>query len=727
MPVLSTLGAAIANVYGFTSGLIKDQYFNLVSLLLPGNGTNGAQNNTFLDSSTNNFTITRNGDTTQGTFSPFSQTGWGNYFDGSNDYLSIANNSAFNISTGDFTLETWVYINSLPSSGNTEGLVTITNASIVNYSSVTLRMFIDSAAKIVLDAGSSSTGASTPLFNITSANAISLNTFTHIAFVRSGSTFVLYINGKAEVTASSSATLYWDSSKIFNIAADGGGTRPSDGYFSNLRLVTSQALFTGSTVGTTYFTPSIQPLTTTSIGATGSGVAASLTGTVALLTCQANRFRDASSNNLTITANNGAAVTPFSPFAPTSSYSAAAVGGSGYFDGSGDYLSIADNAAFTMGTSDFTVEAWVYCTATDFASSRYIIAQRNASADTSISFAMNFVGGGARKVRLLCFDSGGASYEAACATDVLNLNEWTHIAGVRNGATLRIYVNGVQQGTANISTASLVDSDGSVAIGRLGDANFYYWLGYISNVRITKGGCLYPSGTQFTPPTAPLTTTVSAGTVSLLTNFTNAGVVDATAKNVLETEGNAQISTAQSKWGGGSISIPKTSTDYLKSNLPVTDLCAFGSGDFVIEFWLRLAAVPGSGQIGIVYDSRPSATNGAYAMLYIDNATLKYYVSSADRITGSTLSINNWYYIAVARASGSTRLYIDGTQSGSTYPDSTVYLNGSQRPLIGTSGNSPSSSEAINGFIDDLRVTKGSARGYSGSTITVPSGPFPQQ
>ena len=48
-----------------------DPYFYDVTLLLSGDGTNGGQNNTFLDSSTNNFTITRNGNTTQGSFSPY--------------------------------------------------------------------------------------------------------------------------------------------------------------------------------------------------------------------------------------------------------------------------------------------------------------------------------------------------------------------------------------------------------------------------------------------------------------------------------------------------------------------------------------------------------------------------------------------------------------------------------------------------------------------------------
>jgi hypothetical protein len=61
-----------------------DPDFANTVLLLHGDGTNGAQNNTFLDSSTNNFTITRNGNTTQGSFSPFSKPDgrFGNFFDG---------------------------------------------------------------------------------------------------------------------------------------------------------------------------------------------------------------------------------------------------------------------------------------------------------------------------------------------------------------------------------------------------------------------------------------------------------------------------------------------------------------------------------------------------------------------------------------------------------------------------------------------------------------------
>jgi len=77
-------------------------------MLLHGDGTNGGQNNTFLDSSTNNFTITRNGNTTQGTFSPYGDN-WSNYFTGSTTYLSVANATLLQLSGSQFTIEGWFY------------------------------------------------------------------------------------------------------------------------------------------------------------------------------------------------------------------------------------------------------------------------------------------------------------------------------------------------------------------------------------------------------------------------------------------------------------------------------------------------------------------------------------------------------------------------------------------------------------------------------------------
>ena len=91
-----------------------DPYWQYTTLMLHGNGTNGAQNNTFLDSSTNNFTITRNGNTTQGTFTPYGPTGnWSNYFPGgTGNIITIPDSTAFTFGTGDLTIECFLFVTS---------------------------------------------------------------------------------------------------------------------------------------------------------------------------------------------------------------------------------------------------------------------------------------------------------------------------------------------------------------------------------------------------------------------------------------------------------------------------------------------------------------------------------------------------------------------------------------------------------------------------------------
>ena len=114
-----TLGPGFT-LTGFTLGqptvvisnsTINDPYSQYVTLLLNANNTGGTQNNTFLDSSSNNFSITRNGNTTQGSFSPYGSN-WSNYFNGTTDYLYAGQNDAFSFGTGNFTVEFFVYTSS---------------------------------------------------------------------------------------------------------------------------------------------------------------------------------------------------------------------------------------------------------------------------------------------------------------------------------------------------------------------------------------------------------------------------------------------------------------------------------------------------------------------------------------------------------------------------------------------------------------------------------------
>jgi len=133
---------------------------------------------------------------------------------------------------------------------------------------------------------------------------------------------------------------------------------------------------------------------------------------------------------------------------------------------------------------------------------------------------------------------------------------------------------------------------------------------------------------------------------------------------------------------------------------------AFGTGDFNVDFQVRFNTVSGIPQI--IYDSRPTATNGFYPTIYANGDKLTYLTNSSDRISGTTsLVANTQYHVALTRSGPSTRLFLDGVQEGSTYLDSNTYINGTSRPMIGADGTNGTA--PFDGWIDELRVKKGEA------------------
>jgi hypothetical protein len=242
----------------------------------------------------------------------------------------------------------------------------------------------------------------------------------------------------------------------------------------------------------------------------------------------------------------------------------------------------------------------------------------------------------------------------------------------------------------------------------------------MEDLRIVKGSYVYnPTATSITVPTAPLTAV--SGT-SLLLNYTNAGVLDNAMMNDLETVGNAQISTSVKKYGTGSLAFDGGG-DYIVPTSPSSNVVlGLGSGDFTIEFWVYFNS--GLGSDIVLFDGRPLSTNGAYPTLYVNSSSqISYVVSSADRITSaSAFSTSTWYHIAVSRSGTSTKMFVNGTQVGSTYTDSTNYLSASRRPVIGINGFNETAAP-LNGYIDDLRITKGVAR-YT-ANFSVPTAAFP--
>jgi len=211
----------------------KDAQFNYVTMLLHGDGTNGAQNNTFLDSSTNNFTITRNGNTTQGSFSPYGSN-WSNYFDGSSS-LSLATATA--LGTGNVTVEFWFYPTDISATYRDlyEGRSSVnsnTGFAIFQYGQ-TIEIY-GNGLKVS-----------------SAASAFPANAWTHFAVVRTSGTCQIYING----VASGSSGSYSDNfTSTVRKIGDAINSFPYIGYISNLREVTS-AVYSAT------FTPPTAPVT----------------------------------------------------------------------------------------------------------------------------------------------------------------------------------------------------------------------------------------------------------------------------------------------------------------------------------------------------------------------------------------------------------------------------------------------------------------------------------
>ena len=154
-------------------------------------------------------------------------------------------------------------------------------------------------------------------------------------------------------------------------------------------------------------------------------------------------------------------------------------------------------------------------------------------------------------------------------------------------------------------------------------------------------------------------------------------------------------------------------------SMPTGTQFGYGTGDFTIEFWVNLNPVAASQTL---VSNITSAADVAPHIFY-GSGTLNFY-NGAVRITGGSLSPSTWYHVAVVRISGSTKLYINGTQSGSTYADTNNY--GSTKPAIiadyYSSYPTIYGSERPTGFISNVRIVKGVGV-YTGN-FTVPTSPL---
>ena len=205
-----------------------------------------------------------------------------------NKYLTVPNNAVFDFSSGNFTIEAWVYSSVITG----EQTIYTKRSGDSGYAPIILGIYPQSGTNRLYIIGSTNGDSWDINPSFTRGNIIiPLYKWTHVAVVRNGTTITGYVNGVADsgltFTGISAALMSNANSPSIGLGGDSAMDYQLSGEISNLRVVKGTAVYTSN------FTPSTSPLTTTSQGVTASQVS--------LLTCQSATIIDNSPNNFSIT------------------------------------------------------------------------------------------------------------------------------------------------------------------------------------------------------------------------------------------------------------------------------------------------------------------------------------------------------------------------------------------------------------------------------------------
>jgi hypothetical protein len=409
---------------------------------------------------------------------------------------------------------------------------------------------------------------------------------------------------------------------------------------------------------------------------------------------------DLSSNNFQMMITGNARPSTRSPFS-------AGNGGSYKFDTStASQIIFPTSTVYNAGSNNFTAECWAYIPAFPGNNTELIAIATNSATVAQATCRIVVTSGGA--VYFLCNNATNSwinTSTTAGGTIIAGL--WYHYAAVRNGSNFTLYINGVSKLTYTYSGVVGYLTSSTTHLGNLPVGTGFTGASncYITNARWVNGTAVYTSA--FTPPTTPLT---AIANTQMLVTFAQTGYqnnttfVDYSINSFVPTLTNTPKYSGLSPFTNaypGSMKFYGTSYVTIATNAAFT----YGTNDFTIETWVYFTSI---GTTQYIIDQRNSGTaNAVIPTLYLNSGgNLRYFVSNSDRILGAaTLTTDTWYHVAVCRSGTSTKLFLNGTQDGSTYTDTSNYA--ASRVVIGSQGDT--ASNYLNGYMSSVRLTKGVA------------------
>jgi hypothetical protein len=469
--------------------------------------------------------------------------------------LSIAYNSALSLVSGDFTIETWVYFNDV-TSGTVLNKDGISGASYSQYA-----IELTSSGVLGLNLGNGN-GVS-PTFTTYTFGSVAVGQWYHVAAVKTGSTIKTFLNG-TQVTSTAQVTAMSEGSKALLVGYQ--TSQPSNaylnGYVTNLRIVKGTALYTAN------FTPP------------KSSILEAIPNTSLLLQCanSTNATVDSSPNKFTVTNNGNVGYS-----VPGISYLNSNLG-SISFNGSSQYLTVASNTAFDLGTT-YTIEFWMNPNALGTNGGGLLhIGFYTTGIDTwtsNVAFSIRILNS---KLRCYFYGTSLATEQYIDTTSSPTIGAWNHIAMVRNGTSGAVYINGVAAGTiTGLNTPAASSRDLKIGIWDYSAGNEYY-NGYLSNIRIVKGTALYTA--DFTPPKVVLPAITNTSLLLQVAN-SSAFITDSSTNGFTVTNNGtatynartpvASVGEMQKIYSDGTISVANYFDETIPS-LQVSTLIIAGGG-----------------------------------------------------------------------------------------------------------------------------------------------------
>ena len=633
------------------------------------------------DTSTNSHTGTAIGNATiSSTQNKFG--GNSAYFDGSGDVITYPRDTAFQLASGDFTIEAFVYRTSSPSYGVIAAMWTGSG----NRRSFIFR-FNGNNPYFYWSTSGNSSYSSQAFTDLTA----SLNTWHHVAFVRSGSSGFCFLDGvKSSNTANlSTNTLYYPDAPLsigaLNTLSHSGGQNNFAGYIDDLRITKGLSLYTQN------FVPSSQ-----AVGASLSGgnETVSTTGFTSVYLPFDSDVNDDGPLSLSVTAAGNAGI---------SSAQSKFGGNSLSLDGTGDFLQIADHASLEFGGGDLTIEAWLY---QNDDTGHVLTCKRDASGTWSsgawlFGINTNVAGGSddAGRIQFWAYDYNTGSPLLDFDNGSALSSGWHHFAVTRAGDNWSLFVDGSQVDTQSW-TGSIGDASHPVFIGKDSySGGRYETNGYIDDFRILKGFAKYTA--SFTAPTSAVTATVSQARNDLAVLYMpfDDGLEDKARNHAVTVNGDAAISATQAQFGGKSLSLDGTG-DYL--DIPDNSF-HFGSDDFTVECWLYHSRDSQSSQATFL-DFRNSSSNGFSLTIDANGRLGVYSAHTGNLISASSsteMSKDAWHHFAYCRSGTTGKMFVDGTELGSA-TDNANYASTSLRIGARYTGNT----QYYVGYIDDILISK---------------------